>query len=65
MSSKKVTKDNHGWFQAQIEAKRQIAAAENRLRALRRSLSLIQEKIRNGEPWPKLERDSTYSLPIR
>lgn len=52
MSSEKTTKDKNGWLLAQAEVKRKIAFGENRLRTLKRSLALIQEKIRDGEPWP-------------
>jgi hypothetical protein len=41
-----------GWSSALAEARRQLATVQARSRTLRRSVALIEEKIKEGEPWP-------------
>ncbi len=48
----KPSDKNVGRPSALQEARRQYAAAESRVRKLRRSIQIIEKKIEAGEVWP-------------
>jgi hypothetical protein len=41
-----------GWPSALDKARQQMAEAQQRVKHLRRSILIIEEKIEAGEPWP-------------
>jgi hypothetical protein len=50
---KKIDKiSGAGWQAALADARRNLFESQQRVRALQRSIGIIEEKIQAGEPWP-------------
>ena len=52
-SGKMSTREISGWEGAARHARRQIEQAKARIASLEQSLRIINQKIRDGEPWPE------------
>jgi len=54
MAKLKMNKDEQGgsWPKVLEDAQAALDGAKLRVRAIKRSIRSVQEKIRNGDPWP-------------
>jgi hypothetical protein len=65
MSSLNVSSGDNftGWKSALAEARRQYSEAAARMRCLKKSIELIENKIKSDEPWPITQRPQEASTP--
>jgi len=52
-----------GWKDALSEAQRQLNAMEVRIISLRKSIKIIEKKIKEGEEWPASDGTVTNFIP--